>query len=69
MGLTADVTGQQRMLTPPWHLILPSLLSRVRVALPSTLYMCVFWIMITFNTLLTSPIDIYLDISMYNQSY
>jgi hypothetical protein len=29
------VTGQQRMLTPPWHLILPSHLSEVRVALHS----------------------------------
>ena len=37
-GLTAGVTGQQRMLTPPWHLILPSLLSKVRVALHSILY-------------------------------
>jgi hypothetical protein len=33
VGLTAGVTGQQRMLTPPRHLILPSHLSEVRVAL------------------------------------
>ena len=46
------VTGQQRMLIPPWHLILPSLLSKVRVALHSILYVCVFWTMITFDTLL-----------------
>jgi hypothetical protein len=37
MGLTAGVTGQQRMLTPSRHLILPSHLSKVRVALPSIL--------------------------------
>jgi hypothetical protein len=37
MGLTAGVTGQQRMLTPPRHLILPSHLSEVRVALYSIL--------------------------------
>jgi hypothetical protein len=35
MGLTAGVTGQQGMLTPPWHLILPLHLSEVRVALLS----------------------------------
>jgi hypothetical protein len=45
-------TGQQRMFTPPWHLILP----RVHV-LHSTLYF-LFWIMITFNILLTSVFDI-----------
>jgi hypothetical protein len=32
-GRTADVTGQQMMLTPLWHLILPWLLSGVCVAL------------------------------------
>jgi hypothetical protein len=37
VGLTAGVAGQQRMLTPPWHLILPSHLSKVRVALHSIL--------------------------------
>ena len=37
MGLTAGVTGQQRMLTPPRHLILPSHLLEVRVALHSNL--------------------------------
>jgi hypothetical protein len=37
MGLTAGVTGQQGMLTPPRHLILPSHLSKVRVALYSIL--------------------------------
>jgi hypothetical protein len=35
--LTADVTGQQRMLTPPRHLILPLHLSEVCVALHSIL--------------------------------
>jgi hypothetical protein len=34
-----DVTGQQRMLTPPWHLILLSLLSGVGVAVHSILYL------------------------------
>jgi hypothetical protein len=33
------VTGQQGMITPPQHLILPSHLSRVRVALYSILYL------------------------------
>jgi hypothetical protein len=37
VGLTAGVTGQQRMLTPPRHLILPLHLSEVRVALHSIL--------------------------------
>jgi hypothetical protein len=37
MGLTAGVTGQQGMLTPPLHLILPSHLPKVRVALHSIL--------------------------------
>jgi hypothetical protein len=31
-GSTAGVTGQQRMLTPPWHLILPLVLPEVRVS-------------------------------------
>jgi hypothetical protein len=42
--LTADVTSQLRMLTPPWHLILPSLL--LRSMLPFRYF---FWIMITLN--------------------
>jgi hypothetical protein len=37
VGLTAGVTGQQRILTPPRHLILPSHLSEVPVALHSIL--------------------------------
>jgi hypothetical protein len=37
MGLSVGVTGQQRMLTPSRHLILPSHLSKVRVALHSIL--------------------------------
>jgi hypothetical protein len=38
VGPTAGVTGQQRILIPPpRHLILPSHLSRVRVALHSIL--------------------------------
>jgi hypothetical protein len=36
-GRTAGVTRQQRMLTPPWHLILLSHFSGVRVALQSIL--------------------------------
>jgi hypothetical protein len=47
------VTSQPRMLAPPKHLILPSLLSGVRVALHSTLYLLI----ITFNTLLASLFD------------
>jgi hypothetical protein len=42
-GCTADVTGQQRMPTPPWHLILSSHLSGVRVAPPSILYLTFFY--------------------------
>jgi hypothetical protein len=37
MGLTAGVTGRRGMLAPPWHLILLSHLSGVRVALHSIL--------------------------------
>jgi hypothetical protein len=58
IGLTVSVTGQQRMLALPRHLILLSFLSEVRVALHSALYF-LFWIMITFNTLLTSVFDIF----------
>jgi hypothetical protein len=36
---TAGVTGQQKMLTPPWHPILPSHLSEVRAALHSILHL------------------------------
>jgi ABC-type sugar transport system permease subunit len=41
------VTGQQRMLTPPWHLILPLVLVfclffEIPVARHSTLYMSVW---------------------------
>ena len=39
VGLTAGVTCQQRMRTPPRHLILPSHLSGIRVALHSILYL------------------------------
>jgi hypothetical protein len=38
IGLTAGVTGQQRMLTPPWHLIPPLIYSEVRVRPFSDLY-------------------------------
>jgi hypothetical protein len=31
-GLMVSETALERMLAPPWHLILPSLLSGVRVA-------------------------------------
>jgi hypothetical protein len=50
MGLTAGVTGQQRMLTPSRHLILPSHFRRS--VLPYTRFCN--WIMIAFYTLLTS---------------
>jgi hypothetical protein len=43
---TAGVTGQQRMLTPPRHLILLSLLLGFHATLHSTLYF-LFWIVIT----------------------
>jgi hypothetical protein len=39
IGLTAGVTGHQRMLTPPRHLIVPLHLSGVRVALRSISYL------------------------------
>jgi hypothetical protein len=39
------VTGQQRMLTPPWHLILPSHLSEVRDG-PTLDFVIALWIMI-----------------------
>ena len=45
-GLTAGVTGQQRMLTPPWHLIVLAPLSGVHVALQSTLCMDLFGFLI-----------------------
>jgi hypothetical protein len=48
---TAGVTGQQRMFTPPRHLILH--LSGVRAALHSILHL-LFWFIITFDTFLTS---------------
>jgi hypothetical protein len=38
IGLTAGVTGQQGMLTPPWHLIPPLIYSEVRVRPFSDLY-------------------------------
>jgi hypothetical protein len=57
IGLMVGVNGQQRMLTPPWHLFLPSLLSVVPVAVHSTLHF-LFWIVITCNTMLTSLFDI-----------
>jgi hypothetical protein len=53
----AGVTGQQKTLTPPWHLILPSFLPGIRIALHSILYFP-FWIVISFNTLLASLFDI-----------
>jgi hypothetical protein len=39
MGRTMGVTGQQKMLTPPLHLIQALHLSEVRVALHSILYL------------------------------
>jgi uncharacterized membrane protein len=50
------VTGQQRMLTPPWLLILLSHLLGVRVVLHSILYLPFgLWLpVITFDTLLSS---------------
>jgi hypothetical protein len=38
IGLTAGVTGQQGMLTPPWHLIPSLIYSEVRVRPFSDLY-------------------------------
>jgi hypothetical protein len=38
IGLTAGVTGQQEMLTPPWHLIPPLIYSEVLVRPLSDLY-------------------------------
>jgi hypothetical protein len=38
IGLTAGVTGQQGMLTPPWHLISPLIYSEVRVRPFSDMY-------------------------------
>jgi hypothetical protein len=38
IGLTAGVTGQQRMITPPWHLIPSLIYSGVRVRPFSDLY-------------------------------
>jgi hypothetical protein len=57
---TAGVTGQRRMLTPPWHPILPSL-CRGSILLYTWLCICCFWIVITLNILLTSPVDICLS--------
>ena len=56
------MTGQQRILTLPWHVILHLLLSKVRVALHPILYV-LFWIMITFNTMLPSSICMYCRLS------
>jgi hypothetical protein len=50
-----DVTSQQRMLTPPRHLILPSHLLEVCVNYPTLDFVIAFWTMVTFYTLLTSP--------------
>jgi hypothetical protein len=47
------------MLTPPWYLILPAHLSKVRVALHNTLYVLHVVIMILYNTLLISQTDNY----------
>jgi hypothetical protein len=48
IGLTAGVTGQQRMLTSPWHLILPLHLSGVHVAPHLILYLpFVLWLRLT----------------------
>jgi hypothetical protein len=52
------VTGQQRMLTPPWHLVVP-LLCQGSVLPHARLCMLFRRIVITFNKLLTSPIDIW----------
>jgi hypothetical protein len=38
IGLTADVTGQHGMFTPPWHLIPPLIYTEVRVCPFSDLY-------------------------------
>jgi hypothetical protein len=54
---TLSATGQQRMLTPPWHLTLPSR-SRVSVLPYAGLCICSFGIVVTFYKFVTSPIDI-----------
>jgi hypothetical protein len=54
LNRTACATGQQRMITPPRHLILPSHLSG-----PTLDFVFAFWIMITFYTLFTSLFNIY----------
>jgi hypothetical protein len=41
IGLTAGVTGQQGMLTPPWHLIPPLIYSEVRLRPFSELLNCI----------------------------
>jgi hypothetical protein len=47
-----NTTDQQRMLTPPWHLILPSHLSGP-VLCPTLDFVFALWFTITFDTLLT----------------
>jgi hypothetical protein len=65
---TTGVNGQQRMLTSPWHHILPSLLSGARVALHSTMYMFSFFgvvvvvVIITFNIVLNLATDILISL-------
>jgi hypothetical protein len=62
--LMADMKDQQKMFTPPWHLILRLLLSGVRVALHSILYLpSGLWLRLTqyvnFATLYFSELDLW----------
>jgi ABC-type proline/glycine betaine transport system permease subunit len=57
MGSTAGVTGQQRMLTPSQHLILPLVFPGVRVSLIFIVdyFICLIWALI-----LTAGFSVYL---------
>ena len=51
-GLAAGVTGQQGMLTPPWHLI-PPLVFRGPCCPMLTEFVYVFWTFLTILTLVS----------------
>jgi hypothetical protein len=51
IGFMRDMTGLQKMLTPPLPLILPTLLSGVAVVVHTALYFP-FWTVFSFNALL-----------------
>jgi hypothetical protein len=66
IGLAVGVTGQQGMLTPPSHLILPLVcpgvhvcpIFRICISYGFMRLISVRYIPLSFNTLLTLPIDI-----------